>query len=110
MKGIELSTTKRMSEVIAEVGEVPQERIAVVSGPNLVGELAQRQPGSTVVASSDETVAARLQEAIHLPWFRTYTNTDVIGVEVGGAVKNVIALAVGGVGRAWAWATTWPRP
>ncbi|WP_061297057.1 NAD(P)H-dependent glycerol-3-phosphate dehydrogenase [Herbidospora cretacea] len=95
MKGIELSTTKRMSEVIAEVGEVPPERIAVVSGPNLVGELAQRQPASTVVASSDETVAARLQEAIHLPWFRTYTNTDVVGVEVGGAVKNVIALAVG---------------
>ncbi|WP_066362884.1 NAD(P)H-dependent glycerol-3-phosphate dehydrogenase [Herbidospora mongoliensis] len=95
MKGIELSTTKRMSEVIAEVGEVPPERIAVVSGPNLVGELAKRQPGSTVVACPDESVAARLQEAIHLPWFRTYTNSDVIGVEVGGAVKNVIALAVG---------------
>lgn len=95
MKGIELSTTKRMSEVIEEVGGVPRERIAVVSGPNLVGELAQRQPGSTVVACSDEAVAARLQEAVHLPWFRTYTNTDVVGVEVGGAVKNVIALAVG---------------
>ncbi|MDH2427605.1 NAD(P)-dependent glycerol-3-phosphate dehydrogenase [Sphaerisporangium sp. TRM90804] len=95
MKGIELRTSKRMSEVICEVAGVPPERVAVVSGPNLVGELVLRQPAATVVASVDEKVTARLQEACHLPWFRAYTNTDVVGVELGGAVKNVIALAVG---------------
>jgi glycerol-3-phosphate dehydrogenase (NAD(P)+) len=96
MKGVELGTTKRMSEVIREVAGVPEERVAVVSGPNLAGEIAQRQPAATVVASTDESVAARLQKACHLPpWFRPYTNTDVVGVELGGAVKNVIALAVG---------------
>ncbi|ADG89492.1 Glycerol-3-phosphate dehydrogenase (NAD(P)(+)) [Thermobispora bispora DSM 43833] len=95
MKGIELGTCKRMSEVIREVAEVPEDRVAVVSGPNLVGELVQRQPAATVVACTDHDVARRLQEACHLPWFRTYTNPDVIGVELGGAVKNVIALAVG---------------
>ena len=95
MKGVELGTCKRMSEVICEVAEVPEQRVAVVSGPNLVPELAQRQPAAAVVACRDEEVAARLQEACHLPWFRTYTNPDVVGVELGGAVKNVIALAVG---------------
>jgi len=96
MKGIELGTTKRMSEVIREVAEVPQERVAVVSGPNLAREIAQRQPAAAVVACTDKGVAARLQELCHLsPWFRPYTNTDVVGVELGGAVKNVIALAVG---------------
>ncbi|MFI7128542.1 NAD(P)H-dependent glycerol-3-phosphate dehydrogenase [Nonomuraea sp. NPDC050153] len=96
MKGIELGTAKRMSEVIREVAEVPEERVAVVSGPNLAREIAERQPAATVVACSDESVAARLQSICHLPpWFRPYTNTDVVGVELGGAVKNVIALAVG---------------
>jgi glycerol-3-phosphate dehydrogenase (NAD(P)+) len=95
MKGVELGTGKRMSEVICEVAEVPGSRVAVVSGPNLVPELARRQPAAAVVACTDEEVAGRLQNACHLPWFRTYTNTDVVGVELGGAVKNVIALAVG---------------
>ncbi|GGS74817.1 NAD(P)H-dependent glycerol-3-phosphate dehydrogenase [Nonomuraea spiralis] len=96
MKGIELGTTKRMSEVIREVAEVPEERVAVVSGPNLAKEIAHRQPAATVVACTDESVAERLQAACHRPpWFRPYTNTDVVGVELGGAVKNVIALAVG---------------
>src|SRR4051794_8225573 len=95
MKGVELGTCKRMSEVIADVAEVPQDRVAVVSGPNLVPELAHRQPAATVVACADEEVAGRLQDACHLPWFRTYTNHDVVGVELGGAVKNVIAVAVG---------------
>ncbi len=95
MKGVEQGTCKRMSEVICEVAGVPLERVAVVSGPNLVGELVQRQPAATVVASVDEAVATRLQEACHVPWFRPYTNPDVVGVELGGAVKNVIALAVG---------------
>ncbi|MFJ2031908.1 NAD(P)H-dependent glycerol-3-phosphate dehydrogenase [Streptosporangium sp. NPDC087985] len=96
MKGVELGTTKRMSEVICEVAEVPQERVAVVSGPNLVGEIMRGQPAATVVACTDERAMERLQEACHLPpWFRPYTNPDVVGVELGGAVKNVIALAVG---------------
>ncbi|MEU0565853.1 NAD(P)H-dependent glycerol-3-phosphate dehydrogenase [Nonomuraea sp. NPDC005983] len=96
MKGVELGTTKRMSEVIREVAGVPEERVAVVSGPNLAKEIAMRQPAATVVACTDEAVAARLQKACHLPpWFRPYTNPDVVGVELGGAVKNVIALAVG---------------
>ncbi|GAA2662127.1 NAD(P)H-dependent glycerol-3-phosphate dehydrogenase [Nonomuraea recticatena] len=96
MKGIELGTTKRMSEVIMEVAEVPQERVAVVSGPNLVPEIAQGQPAATVVSCPDERTMEHLQEACHVPpWFRPYTNPDVVGVELGGAVKNVIALAVG---------------
>lgn len=96
MKGIELGTTKRMSEVISEVAEVHQDQVAVVSGPNLVGEIVKGQPAATVVACPDERICERLQEACHVPpWFRAYTNPDVVGVELGGAVKNVIALAVG---------------
>ncbi|WP_283134177.1 NAD(P)H-dependent glycerol-3-phosphate dehydrogenase [Rhizohabitans arisaemae] len=95
MKGIELGTCKRMSEVICEVAEVPPGRVAVVSGPNLAPEIAHRQPAATVVACTDRDAAERLQEACHTPWFRAYTNPDVVGVELGGAVKNVIALAVG---------------
>ncbi|MEV0970356.1 NAD(P)H-dependent glycerol-3-phosphate dehydrogenase [Microtetraspora glauca] len=95
MKGVERGTCERMSEVISEVAGVPLDRVAVVSGPNLVPELARRQPAAAVVACPDEEVARRLQDACHLPWFRTYTNPDVVGVELGGAVKNVIALAVG---------------
>ncbi|GAA1267525.1 NAD(P)H-dependent glycerol-3-phosphate dehydrogenase [Kitasatospora nipponensis] len=95
MKGIELGTVKRVSEVIGEVAEVGPERVAVVSGPNLALEIANRQPAATVVACADEAVAQRLQRACHTPYFRAYTNTDVVGCELGGAVKNVIGLAVG---------------
>ncbi|MFG2878691.1 NAD(P)H-dependent glycerol-3-phosphate dehydrogenase [Streptomyces sp. NPDC048337] len=95
MKGIELGTAKRMSEVIEEVAKVPAERIAVVTGPNLAAEIAARQPAASVVACVDEAVAQRLQAACHTPYFRPYTSTDVIGCELGGAVKNVIGLAVG---------------
>ncbi|MGH8895391.1 MAG: NAD(P)H-dependent glycerol-3-phosphate dehydrogenase [Actinomycetes bacterium] len=95
MKGIELGTTLRMSEVIAEVTGAGAERIAVVSGPNLAKEIAARQPAASVVACTDEAVAEKLQQVCSTPVFRPYTNTDVVGVEVGGAVKNVIALAVG---------------
>ncbi|MEV7440387.1 NAD(P)H-dependent glycerol-3-phosphate dehydrogenase [Streptomyces sp. NPDC091204] len=95
MKGIELGTAKRMSEVIEEVAKVPAERIAVVTGPNLAAEIAARQPAASVVACVDETVAQRLQAACHTPYFRPYTSTDVTGCELGGAVKNVIGLAVG---------------
>ncbi len=95
MKGVELGTAKRMSEVIREVAGVGSERVAVVTGPNLAKEIAQRQPAASVVASTDVRVAERLQSACHTPYFRPYTNTDVVGCELGGAVKNVIALAVG---------------
>ncbi|WP_407549751.1 NAD(P)H-dependent glycerol-3-phosphate dehydrogenase [Streptomyces sp. Pv4-95] len=95
MKGVELGTAKRMSEVIEEVAKVPPERVAVLTGPNLSKEIAARQPAAAVVACVDEAVARRLQTACHTPYFRPYTNTDVVGCELGGAVKNVIALAVG---------------
>lgn len=84
-----------MSEVIAEVTGAGPERIAVVSGPNLAREIAEGQPAASVVASVDEGTAARLQKLCHSPTFRPYTNNDVIGCELGGATKNVIALAVG---------------
>ncbi|QHC25278.1 NAD(P)H-dependent glycerol-3-phosphate dehydrogenase [Streptomyces sp. GS7] len=95
MKGVELGTAKRMSEVIEEVAKVPAERVAVLTGPNLAKEVAARQPAAAVVACADEAVARRLQTACHTSYFRPYTNTDVVGCELGGAVKNVIALAVG---------------
>jgi glycerol-3-phosphate dehydrogenase (NAD(P)+) len=95
MKGIELGTAKRMSEVIEEVAKAGPERVAVLSGPNLALEIAARRPAASVVACRDEAVARRLQTACHTRYFRPYTNTDVIGCELGGAVKNVIGLAVG---------------
>ncbi|WP_240796708.1 NAD(P)H-dependent glycerol-3-phosphate dehydrogenase [Streptomyces sp. RFCAC02] len=95
MKGVELGTAKRMSEVIEEVAGVGPDRVAVLSGPNLAREIVDRQPAASVVACRDEAVARRLQTACRTPYFRPYTNTDVVGCELGGAVKNVIALAVG---------------
>ncbi|RSS08664.1 NAD(P)H-dependent glycerol-3-phosphate dehydrogenase [Streptomyces sp. WAC00469] len=95
MKGVEVGTAMRMSEVVEDVAKVPAERIAVVTGPNLAREVAARMPAAAVVACTDEAVARRLQTACHTPYFRPYTNTDVIGCELGGAVKNVISLAVG---------------
>ncbi len=95
MKGVEAATHLRMSEVIAQVAEVEPERVAVVSGPNLAREIAVRQPTATVVACPDHDAAELVAQACSAPYFRPYTNTDVVGVELGGAVKNVIALAVG---------------
>ncbi|MFC4906206.1 NAD(P)H-dependent glycerol-3-phosphate dehydrogenase [Actinomadura gamaensis] len=95
MKGVELGTTRRMSEVIAEVAGVSPDRVAVFSGPNLARELAVGEPGAAVAACADMAGAEKLQAATMTPYFRTYTSTDVIGVELGGAVKNVIALCVG---------------
>ena len=94
-KGIELGTTKRMSEVIVEAAGVPLERVVVVSGPNLAAEIAAEQPAATVVASIDSARATAVQQASTTPYFRPYTNHDVTGCELGGAVKNVIALAYG---------------
>lgn len=95
MKGIELGTAQRMSEVIAEVTGINGGRVAVLTGPNLSREIAERQPAASVIACSDEKVAKRLQSRFHGPRFRPYTNSDVIGCELGGATKNVIAIAVG---------------
>jgi glycerol-3-phosphate dehydrogenase (NAD(P)+) len=95
MKGVEHGTCERMSEVIGQVTGAGPERIGVVSGPNLAREIAARQHSATVVACSDEQTADQLQKACHTAYFRPYTNPDVIGCELGGAVKNVIALAVG---------------
>jgi glycerol-3-phosphate dehydrogenase (NAD(P)+) len=95
MKGVELGTTKRMSEVIAEVTGAAPERISVVSGPNLAREIAQREPAASVVACADEEVARRLQDLCHSQAFRPYRSTDVLGCELGGAYKNVVALCVG---------------
>lgn len=95
MKGVELGTAKRMTEVIREVVGCGEDRVAVVSGPNLAREIAEGQPAATVVACADHDRAAALQKACFTPYFRPYTNLDVIGCELGGAVKNVIALACG---------------
>jgi glycerol-3-phosphate dehydrogenase (NAD(P)+) len=95
IKGIELGTTKRMSQVIVETAGVGADRVVVVTGPNLAPEIAAEQPAATVVAGVDPERAALVQRAITTPYLRPYTNTDVIGCELGGAVKNVIALAYG---------------
>lgn len=95
MKGIELGTLRRMSEVIVEVAEVPSSQVVVVSGPNLSKEIAAKQPAAAVVAAENHAQRARVAEACAAPYFRPYTNGDVVGTEVAGAVKNVIALAVG---------------
>jgi glycerol-3-phosphate dehydrogenase (NAD(P)+) len=84
-----------MSQVIADVTGAGPDRIAVISGPNLAREIAERQHAATVVACADDTLAKRLQQDCHTPYFRPYTNPDVIGCELGGAVKNVIALGIG---------------
>jgi glycerol-3-phosphate dehydrogenase (NAD(P)+) len=95
MKGIELGSGKRMSEVIADVTGVDASRVVVVTGPNLAGEIVFRHPAAAVVACIDEDRATVVQQAVATPYFRPYTNDDVIGCELGGAVKNVIALACG---------------
>jgi glycerol-3-phosphate dehydrogenase (NAD(P)+) len=95
MKGVELGTLERMSQVIAEITEAGPERIAVISGPNLAKEIARREPAASVVACEDEDVAKMLQARCHSPAFRPYTSIDVLGCELGGAYKNVVALSVG---------------
>ncbi len=94
-KGIELGTLMRMSQVIVSVTGVDMDQVAVISGPNLAGEIAQCQPAATVIASSDSGRAVALQRMLNSGYFRPYTNSDVVGTEIGGACKNVIALACG---------------
>jgi glycerol-3-phosphate dehydrogenase (NAD(P)+) len=94
-KGIELNTLMRMSQVIMQVTGAGPDRVAVVTGPNLASEIVDEQPAATVVACADSARAVTLQRAFSTGYFRPYTNSDVVGAEVGGACKNVIALACG---------------
>ena len=95
MKGIEVGTHQRMSEVLGATWGIGADRLAVVSGPNLAREIAARQPTATVIASTSETAAESVAAATASGYFRPYTNVDVLGVELCGAYKNVIAVAVG---------------
>jgi len=95
-KGLEIGSNKRMSEVIAEeINPRFRRNICVLSGPNLYREVLRGLPASAVVAAADESVARQAQKLLTTPNFCVYTNTDVIGVELGGALKNVIALGAG---------------
>jgi glycerol-3-phosphate dehydrogenase (NAD(P)+) len=95
MKGLEVGTDLRMTEVIAQVTGIAPDRIAVLSGPNLAMEIARREPTASVVACADEELARRIARVCTAPYFRPYTSNDVVGAEIGGIVKNVIALCVG---------------
>lgn len=95
-KGIEMGTLRRMSQVLAEeLPDAAYRNICVLSGPNLALEIVRGLLATSVVAAQDEAVAAKVQQELMSPLFRVYTNTDVIGVEMGGALKNIIALGAG---------------
>lgn len=92
-KGLERSTLMRMSQVLEE--SMPGRPVAVLSGPNLAREILAGQPAASVIACADDAVATTLQQLFSRPTFRLYTNPDVVGCEIGGVVKNVIAIASG---------------
>ena len=92
-KGLERETLMRMSEVIVEV--LPHHSVAVLTGPNLAHEILAGQPAATVVACADDEIAKQIQVLLTRPTLRVYTNPDVLGCEIGGVVKNVIAIASG---------------
>ena len=94
-KGFELDSRRRVDEIIAEAAGVGPERIAVLSGPNLSREIAEHNPTATVVASADPDLAISLARTCLTSYFRPYVSTDVVGCEVAGATKNVIAVAIG---------------
>ncbi len=95
MKGVERGTGRRMSEVIAEELGLDPDRIAVVSGPNLALEIAKEQPTAAVVSSASLGTASEVARAASTPYFRSFVNTDVVGTEFGGVLKNLIAVAIG---------------
>jgi glycerol-3-phosphate dehydrogenase (NAD(P)+) len=95
MKGVEAGSGLRMSEVLAQAGGIDPERIAVVSGPNLALEIAREQPTAAVASSRSAETAAAVASASTNAYFKTFTNTDVVGTEFGGVLKNLIAVAVG---------------
>jgi glycerol-3-phosphate dehydrogenase (NAD(P)+) len=94
VKGLELQALFRMSEVLAEV--MPRLNVCALSGPNLAAELLQGLPAASVIACKDIAIAKKLQSELSVPKLRLYTNEDIIGVELGGGLKNVIAIAAGG--------------
>ena len=95
VKGLESGTLSRMSEVVAEAAGIPPSRIAALSGPNLAAEVARNLPASAVVAAADLALAERVAARIARRRFRLYVNEDILGVELCGALKNVIAIAAG---------------
>jgi glycerol-3-phosphate dehydrogenase (NAD(P)+) len=96
-KGIEDETLLRPSQVIADAARMAhgERPVAVLSGPTIAAELAMRLPATMVSASTDAALAERVQRTFSLPWLRIYTNSDVVGVEIAGAAKNVVAIAAG---------------
>lgn len=95
IKGVDVDTLRFGSEVVTDTLDCDPDRVVVVSGPNLALECAQRLPAASVAASPDPGRAQQVQKAVMAPYFRVYTNVDKVGVEVAGAVKNVMALAAG---------------
>ena len=93
LKGIEISTQKRMSEIIEEMWGIS--RIGVITGPNLADELVLRQPAGAVAGASTQELADEIRDLFRTPYYRTYTSTDIMGCELAGAIKSVIALSVG---------------
>jgi glycerol-3-phosphate dehydrogenase (NAD(P)+) len=93
LKGIEVSTMSRMTEIISEVLET--QNVAIITGPNLANELVLRQPAGAVAAASTIAIAEKVQQLFTTPYYRVYTSVDVLGCELAGAIKSVIALAVG---------------
>ena len=94
-KGIEKKSLKRISEVIHEICSVSYDRIGVLSGPSHAEEVSKKIPTTVVAASQNKKTAESIQQLFNTKYFRVYTNTDLTGVEIGGALKNVIALAAG---------------
>ena len=96
VKGLDVGAGKRVSQIVEEtLGEQAARGFATISGPNLALEVAAKEPATTVVASSDGHVAERVQQIFTAPWFRSYTSGDVVGVELAGALKNIVALGAG---------------
>ena len=93
LKGVELTTDLRMTEVIIEV--LGTQNYAIITGPNLADELILRQPAGAVAAAPNSEIAAQVQDLFSTPYYRVYTSTDVVGCELAGAIKSIIALAVG---------------
>lgn len=94
-KGLELQTYKRMSEVIIDEIPCAKDNVVALSGPNHAEEVGLKNPTATVVGSNSRAAAEKVQDAFMLPYFRVYTNPDIVGVELGGALKNIIALGAG---------------
>jgi len=95
-KGVENATLLRPTQIMAEIfGSDPNDRLVVLSGPTIADELARKLPATACVAGTNVNLSKKIQATFSVPWFRVYTNTDIVGVELAGAMKNVIAIAAG---------------